>query len=57
MATGSNTSLVFDAQGRFVSSFETENDASLISAIKDKFFHSGIFLVKQGGMVRSITVK
>ena len=56
MATGSNTSLVFDAQGRFVSSFETENDASLISAIKDKF-HSGIYLVKQGGIVRSITVK
>ena len=56
MATGSNTSLVFDAQGRFVSSFETENDASLISAIKDQF-HSGIYLVKQGGIVRSITVK
>ena len=56
MATGSNTSLVFDAQGRFVSSFETENDASLISAIKDRF-HSGIYLVKQGGTIRSITVK
>lgn len=56
MATGSNTSLVFDAQGRFVSSFETENDADLTTAIKARF-HSGIYLVKQGGNVRSISVK
>ena len=56
MTTGSNTSLVFDAQGKFLTSFETENDASLTTAIKARF-HSGIFLVKQGGNVRSITVK
>ena len=56
MAIGSNTSLVFDAQGKFLSSFETENDASLKTAIKARF-HSGVFLVKQGGTVRSISVK
>ena len=56
MTTGSNTSLVFDAQGKFLTSFETENDASLTTAIKARF-HSGVFLVKQGGTVRSITVK
>ena len=56
MTTGSNTSLVFDAQGKFLTSFETENDADLTTAIKARF-HSGIFLVKQGGTVRSITVK
>ncbi len=56
MTIGSNTSLVFDAQGKFLTSFETENDASLTTAIKARF-HSGVFLVKQGGTVRSITVK
>ena len=56
MAIGSKTSLVFDAQGKFLASFETENDASLTTAIKARF-HSGAFLVKQGGTVRSITVK
>ena len=56
MATGNNTSLVFDSQGRFLSSFETENDVTLTAAIKARF-HSGIFLVKQGTTVRSITVK
>ena len=56
LTTGSNTSLVFDAQGKFLTSFETENDASLTTAIKTRF-HSGVFLVKQGGTVRSITVK
>ena len=56
MAIGSKTSLVFDAQGKFLASLETENDASLTTAIKARF-HSGAFLVKQGGTVRSITVK
>ena len=56
MAVGKGTSLVFDAQGKFLTSFETENDAALTTAIKARY-HSGIFLVKQGGMVRSITVK
>lgn len=56
VTVGSNTSLVFDAQGKFLTSFETENDADLTTAIKARF-HSGIFLVKQGSTVRSITVK
>jgi hypothetical protein len=56
MAVGKGTSLVFDAQGKFLTSFETENDADLTTAIKARF-HSGIFLVKQGGNVRSILVK
>jgi len=56
VTVGSNTSLVFDAQGKFLSSFETENDAALTTVIKARF-HSGIFLVKQGGNVRSISVK
>lgn len=56
VTVGSNTSLVFDAQGKFLSSFETENDAALTTVIKARF-HSGIFLVKQGSTVRSITVK
>jgi hypothetical protein len=56
MAIGSNTSLVFDAQGKFLSSFETENEESLTASIKARF-HSGVYLVKQGGTIRSITVK
>ena len=56
MAIGNSSSLVFDAQGKFLSSFETENDAALTTAIKARF-HSGVFLVKQGGKVRSISVK
>ena len=56
MTFSSNTSLVFDAQGKFLSSFETENDAALTTAIKARY-HSGVFLVKQGGTIRSITVK
>ena len=56
VTVGSNTSLVFDAQGKFLSSFETENDAALTTAIKARF-HSGVYLVKQGSTVRSITVK
>ena len=56
MTIGSNTSLVFDAQGKFLSSFETENEESLTAAIKARY-HSGVYLVKQGGTVRSISVK
>ena len=56
VTVGSNTSLVFDAQGKFLSSFETENDAALTTAIKARF-HSGVYLVKRGSTVRSITVK
>jgi hypothetical protein len=47
---------VFDAQGRFLSSFETENEGALTAAIKARF-HSGVYLVKQGGTIRSISVK
>ena len=56
MAIVSKTSFVFDAQGKFLSSFETENDAALTTAIKARF-HSGVYMVKQGSTVRSITVK
>ena len=56
VANGSNTSLVFDAQGKFLSSFETENGETLTAAIKARF-HSGIYMVKQGGSIRRITVK
>jgi hypothetical protein len=56
MTVGSYTSYVFDAQGKFLSTFETENSEALTTAIKAKY-HSGIYLVKQGGTVRSISVK
>jgi hypothetical protein len=56
MANGNNTSLVFDAQGKFLSSFETENEGALTAAIKARF-RSGVYLVKQGGTIRSISVK
>jgi hypothetical protein len=56
MTVGNNTSLVFDTQGKFLSSFETENDGALTAAIKARF-RSGVYLVKQGGTIRSISVK
>ena len=51
-----NTLLVFDAQGKFLSSFETENEGALTAAIKARF-RSGVYLVKLGGTIRSISVK
>jgi len=56
MAMNSKTMLVFDAQGKFLSSFEAQNGQSLNEAIKAKF-NAGVYLVKQGGAVRSIIVK
>lgn len=56
MTTSSSAMYVFDAQGKFLSSFETENMAALNSILKSKF-NAGVYLVKQGGAVRSITVK
>ena len=62
MAVGKGTSLVFDAQGKFLTSFETENDAALTTAIKARY-HSGIFLVDRDELlsgkpqISSITVK
>jgi len=56
MAMNNKTMLVFDAQGKFLSSFEAQNGQSLNDAIKAKF-NAGVYLVKQGGAVRSIIVK
>lgn len=56
MTTSSSAMYVFDAQGKFLSSFETENLASLMNILKSRF-NAGVYLVKQGGAVRSITVK
>ena len=56
MTVGSNMSFVFDAQGKFLSSIEIENGESLTAALKARF-HSGVYLVKQGGTVSRISVK
>ena len=56
MTVGSNTSLVFDAQGKYLGSFEAADAESLNAAIKAKY-NSGVYMVKQGRAVRSISVK
>ncbi|WP_163437058.1 glycoside hydrolase family 11 protein [Fibrobacter succinogenes] len=56
MTVGSNTSLVFDAQGKFLGSVEAADAESLNAAIKAKY-NSGVYMVKQGRAVRSISVK
>jgi len=56
MVANNGALYVFDAQGKFLSSFELEAGKSLNEVLKAKF-HSGAYLVKQGGSVRSITVK
>lgn len=56
MAAGSNVQYVFDVQGKFLSTFETENNESLIETLKARF-NSGVYLVKQGNVIKSVTVK
>ncbi|OWV14471.1 glycoside hydrolase family 11 protein [Fibrobacter sp. UWB5] len=56
MTVGSNTSLVFDAQGKFLGSVDAADAESLNAAIKAKY-NSGVYMVKQGRAVRSISVK
>ena len=56
MTVGSNTLLVFDAQGKYLGSFEAADAESLNAAIKAKH-NSGVYMVKQGRAVRSISVK
>ena len=56
MTVGNNTSLVFDAQGKYLGSFETADAETLNAAIKAKY-NSGVYMVKQGRAFRSISVK
>ncbi|MCQ2123148.1 MAG: glycoside hydrolase family 11 protein [Fibrobacter sp.] len=56
MTTGNRAMYVFDAQGKFLSSFETENMAALNNILKSRF-NAGVYLVKQGGTIKSVTVK
>ncbi len=56
MTVGANTSYVFDAQGKYLGSFEAADAESLNAAIKAKY-NSGVYMVKQGRAVRSISVK
>ena len=56
MTADNSKSLVFDAQGKYLGSFETADAESLNAAIKAKY-NSGVYMVKQGRAVRSISVK
>lgn len=47
---------VFDPQGKFLGSLEINNVDSLNEILKVRF-HSGVYLVKLGNVVKSVTVK
>lgn len=55
-AANNETLLVFDAQGKFLASLEAKNVESLKAALKAKF-NAGVYLVKQGSTVKSVSVK
>lgn len=55
-STSERAMYVFDAQGKFLSSFDAGKVSSLNDVLKARF-HAGVYLVKQGGITKSVTVK
>ena len=57
-AAATNQNLqVFDMQGKFLGTVSTTQGANLSIAIKNKFHNAGIYMVKQGSSMKSVSVK
>ena len=48
---------VFDMQGKFLGTVSITQGASLNKAIKNKFHNAGVYMVKQGSAMKSVSVK
>ena len=56
-ATSNQNLQVFDMQGKFLGTVSIAQGASLNKAIKNKFHSAGVYMVKQGNAMKSISVK
>ena len=56
-AQNAQNTQVFDMQGKFLGTVSITQGASLNKAIKNKFHNAGVYMVKQGNAMKSISVK